>query len=276
MPSKKPGPEDPFAALWESEIPEILRRDTSSQVTNAGLLDTLLQQHPTLLDGRKRNHMLRTLGRQVARWSTHNGHEPSRKPSPSAKTHVKSKAIVFRQEHPPGREAQAAFTNTEELRVTIQGDEFPHLLYNFRLSHSGWCCVQVVDDSVPQAVAPCLQHAITRLGVSPSVLRTDHTNAAIQDGEPPATLARLMQHHQMSLSLANRGRPWELGGVRSSNRDVKRAIEQSLIIRGNRDFANQYEYQDFVQSSVDRQNTRHRVQEHLNADLAAMRPPPRR
>ncbi len=76
MPSKKPRPEDPFAALWESEIPEILRRDTNSQVTNAGLLDTLLQRHPRLLDSRNRNHMLRTLGRQVARWSTRNGHEP--------------------------------------------------------------------------------------------------------------------------------------------------------------------------------------------------------
>ena len=275
MPSQTPGPENPFAELWESEIPDILRHDTKSLVTNAGLLDTLLQQHPHLLDNRNRKSMLKTLGRQVTRWRTDNGHSQEPRPTPSAthKKYTKPKGMIFPQEHPPGHEAQAAFTNPTVLGVTIQGHPYQHLLYNFRLSHSGWCYVQVTDDDIPQAVAQCMEQAIASLGRCPSVLRTDYTNAAIQDGKPPAEMAELLQRHHMTLSLANRGRPWEIGGVRSGNRGVKRALEQALIIRGNRDFAHQDEYRTFVQDTINRRNARDKVAELKNADLAAMRPP---
>ena len=76
----------------------------------------------------------------------------------------------------------------------------------------------------------------------------------------------------MKLSLANRGRPWEIGGVRSANRDVKRALQQALIIRGSRDFIHQEEYRAFVQHTINRRNERPRVAELKDADLAAMHP----
>ena len=46
--------------------------------------------------------------------------------------------MYFPQVHPPGREAQFDFTHCGELKVTIAGQSYPHLLFQLILSHSGW------------------------------------------------------------------------------------------------------------------------------------------
>ena len=183
--------------------------------------------------------------------------------------------MVFPQEHPPGEEAQVAFTDGTELLVTVQGKPFYHRLYNFRLSHSGWSHVEVVEEEISQAVAPCLQRALARLGVAPKVLRTDYTNGANRNGEPPDAYAKLMKQHGIRLSLTNAWRPWELGGVRSCNNRIKRAIEQALLVRGSRDFKDTASYRRLVQQATDQRNARPDVKERQHAELAAMRSSPR-
>ena len=272
MPKGKPGPASPFDQLWESEIPEILRQDSDGRLTNAGILDTLMQRHPQQFATQKRKNLINTLGRQVKRWRSANGHVPRPARPRSANRHAKPRGMVFPQEHPPGEEAQVAFTGGTELLVTVQGKPFPHRLYNFRLSHSGWCHVAVVEEEISQAVAPCLQRALARLGVAPRVLRTDHTNGAIKNGEPPDAYAKLMKQHGIRLSLANPRRPWELGGVRSGNNQIKRAIEQALLVRGSRDFEDSASYRRLVQQTTEQRNARPEIKERLTAELAAMRP----
>ena len=51
--------------------------------------------------------------------------------------------MYFPQVHPPGREAQFDFTHCGELRVSIAGQSYPHLLFQLILSHSGWRYAEV-------------------------------------------------------------------------------------------------------------------------------------
>ena len=51
--------------------------------------------------------------------------------------------VYFPQVHPPGREAQFDFTHCGELKVTIAGQSYPHLLFQLILSHSGWRYAEV-------------------------------------------------------------------------------------------------------------------------------------
>ena len=54
----------------------------------------------------------------------------------------------FQQDHPPGREAQVDFTHCTELGVTIGGEPFRHLLFQFVLSRSGWPTTRFVAGGV--------------------------------------------------------------------------------------------------------------------------------
>ena len=51
--------------------------------------------------------------------------------------------MYFEQKHPPGREAQMDFTHCDSFEVTIGGEPFPHMVFEFILSHSGWRYAQI-------------------------------------------------------------------------------------------------------------------------------------
>ena len=50
---------------------------------------------------------------------------------------MEDQEVYFPQVHPPGREAQFDLP-CGELKVTIAGQSYPHLLFQLILSHSGW------------------------------------------------------------------------------------------------------------------------------------------
>ena len=50
--------------------------------------------------------------------------------------------MYFEQKHPPGREAQMDFTHCDR-KVTIGGEPFAHMVFEFILSHSGWRYAQI-------------------------------------------------------------------------------------------------------------------------------------
>ena len=51
--------------------------------------------------------------------------------------------MYFPQEHPPGREAQIDFIHCGELKVTVAGQPYQHLLFQLIPSHSGWRYAEV-------------------------------------------------------------------------------------------------------------------------------------
>lgn len=92
--------------------------------------------------GRFSSAQLRTLQRRVSEWRALHGPE---------------REVCFEQVHVPGREGAFDFTNCNELRVTIQGVLFAHLLFQFVLSFSKWRHVTASSTRNPvpvQAVVP--------------------------------------------------------------------------------------------------------------------------
>ena len=89
--------------------------------------------------------------------------------------------MYFPQVHPPGREAQFDFTHCGELKVTIAGQSYPHLLFQLILSHSGWRYAEVAAGETFLALQQGLQNALWTLGGVPEVVRSDNTSAATHE-----------------------------------------------------------------------------------------------
>ena len=70
------------------------------------------------------------------------------------------KVVIFRQSVPAGQQGLSDFShpNTE---ITIQGEVFTHLLYQFRFAYSGWRYVQIIlGGESYSALADGLQSAL--------------------------------------------------------------------------------------------------------------------
>jgi hypothetical protein len=145
--------EDPLAAVWSAELLPLL--ESKPALSAVTLLEELQRRHP----GEYAPSTLRTLQRRVRQWRATEGGE---------------REVYFAQEHPPGRQALSDFTNADDLGITVAGEAFPHLLYQFALAHSGWRKVEVVVDGESfTALATGLQSALWELGGSPEEHRTD-------------------------------------------------------------------------------------------------------
>ena len=126
----------------------------------------------------------RTVERRVRRWKAAQG---------------PAKEVFFRQVHEPGRLGSSDFTHMDELRVTIQGQPFPHLLYHFVLTHSNWEHVTLCVSESFASLSDGWQNAVWELGAVPERHRTDRMTLAVhQDGNPERYTARyqaLMRHY---------------------------------------------------------------------------------
>ena len=136
-------------SVWAEEIVPLLRRDAREEVAGDRLLlEWLDERHP----GRFNASHLRTLQRRIRDWRALNGPE---------------REVYFEQKHPPGREAQMDFTHCDSPEVTIGGEPFEHMLFEFILSHSGWRYAQVCFSETFAALVSGLQGALWELGAAP-------------------------------------------------------------------------------------------------------------
>jgi hypothetical protein len=108
----------------------------------------------------------RTLQRRFRDWRARQGVEPE---------------VFFEQVAAPGREAAIDFTHATDLGVTIAGDPFPHLLFEFVLSYSHWTWVTIAFGETFEALAAGVQGALWALGGVPAVLRSDNLSAATHE-----------------------------------------------------------------------------------------------
>ena len=96
--------------------------------------------------------------------------------------HGGEREVFFAQEHPPGRQGLSDFTGANDLGVTIGGEPFAHLLYQFALAHSGWRSADVVEGGESfTALSSGLQGALWHLGGAPEEHRTDSLSAAFKN-----------------------------------------------------------------------------------------------
>ncbi len=247
--------QDPFGDDWPT-VAELLAATPGLEA------QTVLELMEAKWPGRYNETHLRTLQRRIRRWRAEHG--PARE-------------IWFTQAHRPGEAAQTDFTSTGELRITLAGQPFLHLLCVTVLPYSNWQWATACLSESLAALRRGVQAALFQLGRVPRFHQTDHSTGAThqiaRDAEERtfnADYAAVMRHFGMEPRTTAVGAKEQNGDVEASNGALKRRLEQALLVRGSRDFADQDEYERFVAGVVRKANAARgpRVAE----EIEAMRP----
>ncbi len=231
---------DPLSEVWDAEVVPMLEGAPSLMAVT--LLEELQRRHPE----RFGDSVLRTLQRRVGQWRAEHGDE---------------REIYFAQEHPPGRLGLSDFTVADELDISLGGLVFPHRLYQFALAHSGWRHVRVVLGGESfQSLATGLQDALWMAGGVPEEHRTDSLSAAFNNLAEREELTKryqaLCQHYGLRPTRNNTGVSHENGAIEARQGSLKKALDQGLLLRGSREFADLPAYEQFVAENVRRLNAR--------------------
>lgn len=232
---------DPFAEVWAAEMVPLLERDEERVLEARMLLFELEQKYPGQYDERR----LRTLQRRMRNWRALHGPE---------------REVFFEQEHVPGREGAFDFTDATNLGVTICGELFEHLLFEFVLSFSGWTWTGLSYSETFEAMSEGLQGALWELGGCPEVARSDNLSAATHEIKLTggrALTARykaLLDHYGMTSTRIQPGKSHENGVAERKHARTKSLLAQALLIRGGKDFGGVEEYQTFMRGVVAQSN----------------------
>jgi transposase len=248
---------DPFQHVWRTEIVPLLERAPGIRATT--VLEELQRLHP----GRYPDTVLRSLQRRIAQWRASEGPE---------------RELVFRQEHPPGRQALSDFTHADTFTVTIAGQPFEHRLYHFWLAFSGWEHVRAIQGGESfTALTEGLQEALWQLGGVPREHRTDRLSAAyrnLSEREDEARgYAEFCKHYGLEPTRNNPGLAHENGSVEAAHGHLKRTIREALELRGSNDFADPAAYQAFLHETIARKNAKRAAA--VAIELKALQPLPR-
>ena len=130
------------------------------------------------------------------------------------------------------------------------------------LAFSRWEYVEVVESGESfEALSRGLQNALWQAGGVPREHRTDSLSAAFknlaEEQDFTARYAALLDHYGLVGSRNNPSQSHENGSVESPHRYLKEALEQALLLRGHRDFADREDYAVLVAEVVARRNRRH-------------------
>lgn len=250
---------DPFADVWDGEVLPLLRQ--APRLKAITLLRKLQDAHP----GEFPDGMRRTLERRVNRWRALEG---------------PNQEIFFPQEHLPGVQGLSDFTDMRDLHITIAGVPFDHRLYHFVLAFSRWEYACSIDTGESfEALSRGLQNALWQAGGCPKEHRTDSLSAAFknlqQEQDFTVRYEALLGHYDLVGTRNNAGLGHENGSVESSHRHLKDAIDQALILRGHRDFADRAAYDAFVREIVMRRNRRNAAAFNVEREYLRDLPPQR-
>lgn len=227
---------DPFATVWES----VHQRLTEHPSLQAKVLFAWLQaEHP----GQFQDGQLRTFQRGVRRWRAMHGPE---------------KEVFFSQVHEPGRLCASDFTRMSSLGVTIARQPLDHMVFHFVLTYSNWEWASICFSESFESLSEGLQEALWTLGGVPVRHRTDRLSAAVNNlSETKEFTSRyqgLMDHYGLEKERIQAGQANENGDVESSHRHFKEAVDQSLMLRGSRDFQSREEYSQFLKDLLRQRN----------------------
>ncbi len=228
---------DPFASVWDTDVEPLLRSDLKGVLEAKWVLDVLQTRHPEQFHAGQ----ARTLQRRFRDWRARHGVEPE---------------VFFQQVAVPGREAAIDFTHGGDLGVTIAGDPFPHLLFEFVLSFSHWTWVAVVFGETFEALVASVQGALWALGGVPAVLRSDNLSAATHELKASSgrdltpRFRAVLEHYGMRSTRITPGRAHENGVAEQAHRRLKSLVAQALLVRGHAAFDDLAAYEAFVQEVV--------------------------
>lgn len=242
---------DPFEAVW----PEVEKMLEAAPGLESKTIFGLLLERPenAFTDGQ-----LRTLQRKIRQWRA---------------AHGPHKEVMFPQKHRPGEYAQSDFTSMNDLGITIDGERFDHLVYHFVLPYSLWETGMVCFSESFETLIAGFQGAVAELGRVPHRHRTDNLSAAthdLRDGRRAFNERYLgaMAHYGVEADRNTPGRAHENGSVEQSHHRFKSAVEQALLVRGTRDFADRASYEAFLREIFAARNKRRTS---LGDDLRGMK-----
>jgi hypothetical protein len=197
-----------------------------------------------------------------------------------------AKEVYFTQVHRPGALGASDFTGMTSLGVTIQGRRFEHMVYHFVLTYSNWESCTVCFSESFESLSEGLQRALGNLGAVPAAHRMDRLSAAVNNlprikGEPvdraldfTARYGALLRHYGVAAEKIQAGKANENGDVEQRHHRFRQAVDQTLMLRGSRDFESREAYEAFLGQIEDQLNAGRR--ERLAEELAVMRPLPLR
>ena len=245
---------DPFSAVWEV----VERKLAENPGLQAKVLFGWLQgEYP----GQFQNGQLRTFQRGIRRWRATAGPE---------------KEVFFSQVHEPGRLCASDFSHMTSLEVTIGGLQFDHMVYHFVLTYSNWEWVNVCFSESFESLSEGIQGALWALGGVPSRHRTDRLSAAVNNltetREFTVRYGSLMDHYGLEKERIQARQANENGDVESSHRHFKDAVDQALMLRGNRNFESRVAYTTFLDDLLRQRNLGRETRK--QSELALLRPLP--
>jgi transposase len=247
--------EDPLEEIWPAAL--VVLEDAPEVEAKA------LFEHVTAgKEGSNDAGQLRTFQRRVKEWRAREG---------------PSKELFFPQVHQPGEAIQTDFTATKELGITIAGEPWPHLLCHTVLPYSDWSWATPCRSESMAALEGGIQTALARLGKAPEYCQTDNSTAATHrvtagDREFNEEYEAFVAHFGMKPRKIGVAEPHENGDVEAHNGALKRCLEQHLLLRGSRDFADREAYRTWLTEILLRRN---RLRERrLAEELAVMHPLP--
>lgn len=223
---------DPFDGVWDNEVVPMLKADDDGALEATTVIAELRRCHGEMFGPAQ----LRTMQRRIHQWRA---------------LHGPGKEVMFEQVHPPGREGAFDFTDCSELGITIAGELFAHLLFQFILCFSKWRWVGLAFTETFEAVVRGLQDALWELGGSTRIWRSDNLSAAthqIPGGgrELNRRFKGVLDHYGAESTRIEPGESHQNGVVEKANDTLKSALNQALVLRGSRDFTSVAKYMDFV------------------------------
>ena len=133
---------------------------------------------------------------------------------------------------------QSDFTSMNQLEITIAGQPFNHLVYHFVPSYSNWETGKVCFSENFESLSEGLQNALWILGGVPRYHQTDRLSAAVNKPDNPEEFTRIYQgllnHYCLRGRRINPSRANENGDIEQRHHRFKRALGQSLRLRGSR------------------------------------------
>ena len=233
---------DPLTEFWP-EIETLLQGDP--KLKPYAILDWLKQKYnPPASEPRVTDSIRRTLERRVQSWKLEHGVEQE---------------VKFPQVHHAGDLIAFDFVVMNELKITLGGKLFEHLMFHAVLTYSNWEHVHLCHSESFEALSAGLQDALHLAGGVPRRVRSDSLSAAVNnlssDKEFATQYHDLLEHYGVRGHRINIRKPHENGDVESSHGHFKDAVDQALRLRGSRDFVSVDEYLAFVRQLIQRRNS---------------------